>query len=113
MDSAPARPPVSVLLLSADRRTAANLAAVFREHGFAARVADARTDVADAAPDVLVFDAALSPSGSWTGSKRPFLIALGATAGAIEPDLRLDAAVEPAVLLGVVKRFRRALAPCV
>ena len=101
---------------------AANMAAVLQEHGFAAQVARTTDEAAHIAdelpPDVIVYETDPSDAGGPAlarhirehgGRKRPFLVALGGPDGS-DADLHLSRPIEPAVLVGVVKRFRRALA---
>lgn len=124
MDRIPIRQPVTILIVSADRQGAAAVATHFREHGFTAGVAvdadEALGLVAASPPDVILYDCDSADDGSdpfihqvrdQAGLKRPFLVALGdPTRCDAAADLCLMRPIEPAVLIGVVKRFRRALA---
>jgi CheY-like chemotaxis protein len=120
--------PVSILIVEDDMDGADSMAAVLELHGFrvtVARTGGAALDLAaDDPPDVALLDIGLPGIDGWEvarwlrerhPSRRPFLVAV--TGYATEEDrrrsevsgidLHLAKPVEPAVLVGVIRRFAR------
>ncbi len=121
--------PLSVLVIDDDRDTAESLTDLLTLHGFAARavttVADAERAAADL-PDAVVLDIRLPGMNGWDLARRladapkpPFLVAVSGCGCVTEADklrfagagiqLHLVKPVDPAVLVGVLRRFARAV----
>lgn len=124
--------PLRVLVVDDDPDAADSTATLVALAGFDARTASSGEDalrlVAGFAPDVVLLDLMMpGMDGHELAShlrerfafRRPFLVAVS---GCVTPDehrrsaaagldLHLDKPVEPAVLVGVLKRFARVLAP--
>ena len=125
-------PPLSVLVVEPHADAADTLAELLRLVGHRVAVArtgaDALRTAATDPPDVVVLEVRLPDGDGWqvagrlrqpVGGKRPLVVAVTADGSddgrrrseAAGIDLHLEKAVEPGVLLGVLARFARLLAP--
>ena len=123
--------PLAVLIVDDNRDAAESLAAALAVHGYVARVAysgpDALAAVAADPPDVALLDIGMPGMSGWelagrlrdqVPGRRPLLVAVtgyGTEADKKESeaagiDLHLVKPVEPAVLVGVLRRFEQTLA---
>ena len=125
---------LAILIVDDDLDTVTSLAEMLGLYGHTTRAAlsgqEALRQVAADPPDVILLDirmprldgckvAELVRTGSVTSGKRPFLVALtgcGTETDRLRSehagfDLHLVKPVEPKVLIGVLERFRRLLAP--
>ncbi len=123
--------PLSVLVVDDDRDTAESLTELLTLHGFAARgvttAANAERAAADL-PDAVVLDIRMPGTNGWDLARRlagapkpPLLIAVSGCGTDVDKlhsaeagiQLHLVKPVDPAVLIGVLRRFARAVGPAV
>ena len=124
--------PLAILVVDDDADTGDSLAEMLALHGHAVRVArdaaGALRLAADEPPDVVLLDIVMPGTDGCeaalvlrerAGAKRPFLIAVTGCESAADRartaaagfDLHLVKPVAPAILVGLLERFRRLLAP--
>jgi CheY-like chemotaxis protein len=126
--------PLSILVVDDVEDAASSTATVLNMCGFVARTAysgEAAIEAAHAeSPDVVIFDIHMPGMDGWelarrlrqnAGEKRPLLVAVTALASEADHrksdevgiDLHLVKPVDPAALVGLVRRFRQVVAPSV